>query len=48
MGEQLARRVGPLELEAPARLGGVPGDEMGAMSETATTATLLVAAIAVP
>jgi cobalamin synthase len=32
---------------ARARLGGVTGDVMGAMAETATTATLLVAAIAV-
>jgi cobalamin 5'-phosphate synthase/cobalamin synthase len=33
---------------ARARLGGVTGDVMGAMAETATAATLLVAAIAVP
>lgn len=32
---------------ARARLGGVTGDVMGGMGETATTATLLVAAIAV-
>jgi adenosylcobinamide-GDP ribazoletransferase len=32
---------------ARTRLGGVTGDVMGAMGETATTATLLVAAIAV-
>jgi adenosylcobinamide-GDP ribazoletransferase len=32
---------------ARARLGGATGDVMGAMAETATTATLLVAAIAV-
>ena len=33
---------------ARARLGGVTGDVMGAMGETAATATLLVAAAAVP
>jgi cobalamin synthase len=36
-----------LHWRARARLGGVTGDVMGAMGETATTATLLVAAIAV-
>jgi len=36
-----------LHRRARARLGGVTGDVMGAMGETATTATLLVAAIAV-
>ena len=34
-----------LHRRARARLGGVTGDVMGAMSETATTATLLVAAV---
>ena len=36
-----------LHRRARARLGGVTGDVMGAMGEAATTATLLVAAIAV-
>ena len=31
--------------DARTRLGGVTGDVMGAMGETATTATLLVAAV---
>jgi cobalamin synthase len=36
-----------LHRRARARLGGVTGDVMGAMGETATTITLLVAAVAV-
>jgi adenosylcobinamide-GDP ribazoletransferase len=36
-----------LHRRARARLGGVTGDVMGAMGETATAATLLVAAVAV-
>jgi cobalamin synthase len=35
-----------LHRRAHARLGGVTGDVMGAMGETTTAATLLVAAVA--